>query len=170
MEIPFETGPGPAMRPLFLLSLVTLTTAWLAGPALAGSLEKYLGETSYVPAYSRIFTFADRHELLAVNLTIHNVDPATEITIETVSYYNDKGENLKELAAETITLPPFGSKSFLVPRNDVTAGVGANFIVRWQSETPALSPIVEAVMIGGINTPGASFTSRGRVIERKEAP
>lgn len=158
------------MRPLSTLSLALIATAWLAGTALADGLQKYLGETSYVPAYSRIFTFPDRHELLAVNLTVHNVDPEAAITIETVSYHNDKGENLKELAPEAITLPPFGSKSFLIPRNDVSAGVGANFIVRWASDTPALSPIIEAVMIGGINTPGASFTSRGRVIERREAP
>lgn len=158
------------MRSFSTLGLAALTTVCLAGAALADTLERYLGETSYVPAYSRIFTFPDRHELLAVNLTVHNVDPVTEITIESVSYHNDKGKNLKELAPEKITLPPFGSKSFLIPRNDQTAGVGANFLVRWQSEKPALSPIIEAVMIGGINTPGASFTSRGRVIERKEAP
>ncbi|MEP0235920.1 DUF3124 domain-containing protein [Roseibium sp.] len=134
---------------------------------LDSSLLRSLGETYYVPAYSRIQTFSDRSVLLAATLTVHNVDPQTDIFIEKVSYHDETGKEVRVLTTEAIKLAPFASHDFLVQINDQTGGRGANFIATWQSELPALSPIVEAVMTGGAGTPSPSFTSRGRVIERQ---
>ena len=133
-------------------------------------LMRSVGETVYVPAYSRIQTYPNRSELLASTLAIHNVDPDTGITVVSVGYYDEAGKELRELTETPIELPPFASKAFLIPINDVSGGIGANFIVSWSSTSPALSPIVEAIMSGAAGGPGSSFTSRGEVIDRRLPP
>lgn len=130
------------------------------------ALIRSFGETYYVPAYSRIRSLENSSELLASTLTIHNVDPDVTITIAHVTYHNANGDRIRDLRDTEMTLPPFASGDFLVPVNDVSGGFGANFIAVWKSDVPALSPIVEAVMIGSPGSPGASFASRGRVIMR----
>jgi len=164
----------PLIRWFGMALLTAVMAAGGSGPSVRAenldiSLMRSLGETYYVPAYSRIQTFSDRSVLLAATLTIHNVDPQTDIVIEKVSYHDETGAEVRVLTTEAITLAPFGSHDFLVQINDQTGGRGANFIATWQSERPALSPIVEAVMTGGAGTPSPSFTSRGRVIERQSA-
>ena len=158
---------------------VALLSALLAFLSLPGNLHaedtspdliRSYGETYYVPAYSKIFSFTSQSELLASTLTVHNVDPDTSIELTAVSYHGEDGKKLKELTEEVIKLAPFGSRSYLIPRNDQTGGIGANFIVSWKAGTPALSPLVESVMIGGVSSPGTSFALRGRVIDRKTAP
>lgn len=132
----------------------------------ATGLERSLGETIYVPAYSRIFSFPNRSELLAATLTIHNVDPLSAVTVDRVDYHGEDGKLLQSLLVKPLHLEPFGSASFLVPSNDTSGGVGANFLVEWSAESGALSPLTEAIMVTGPGTPGPSFTSRGRVISR----
>jgi len=128
--------------------------------------EKVLGETIYVPAYSRVFSYPGRSDLLAATLAVHNVDPETPITLETVDYHDEDGALLRKLLDQPIDLAPLQSKTVLIPINDTTGGVGANFLIVWSSQTPALSPIAEAIMTSGSSSPGPSFTSRGRVIRR----
>ena len=157
----------------WLLAICLLMPLWSAGQIHAqeghGALIRSFGETYYVPAYSRIRSLENRSELLASTLTIHNVDPDVTITIAGVSYHNASGEKIRDLLDTEISLPPFASGDFLIPVNDVSGGFGANFIAAWTSDAPALSPIVEAVMIGSPGSPGASFTSRGRVIMRSDS-
>lgn len=158
----------------WLLTICLLLPLWAAEQIHAeeggGALIRSFGETYYVPAYSRIRSLENRSELLASTLTIHNVDPDVTITIERVTYHNETGDKIRDLADTEMTLPPFASGDFLIPVNDVTGGFGANFIAVWKSGTPALSPIVETVMIGSPGSPSASFTSRGRVIRRSDSP
>ena len=130
-------------------------------------LQKALGETIYVPAYSRIFSYPNRSDLLATTLAVHNVDPKTPVILTSVAYHGEDGKLLRSLLDAPVTLAPLQSSSVLIPINDTSGGVGANFLVEWTSERPALSPIAEAVMTSGSGGPGPSFTSRGRVIERR---
>jgi hypothetical protein len=131
--------------------------------------EKVLGETIYVPAYSRIFSHPNRSDLLAATLAVHNVDPEATITLQQVDYHNEDGTLLRKLLETPVDLAPLQSKTVLIPINDTTGGVGANFLLVWSSDTPALSPIAEAIMTSGSGGPGPSFTSRGRVIKRHTA-
>ncbi|EAV40886.1 hypothetical protein SIAM614_08334 [Stappia aggregata IAM 12614] len=131
--------------------------------------EKVLGETIYVPAYSRVFSHPNRSDLLAATLAVHNVDPETTITLQRVDYHNEDGTLLRELLETPVELAPLQSKTVLIPINDTSGGVGANFLLVWSSASPALSPIAEAIMTSGSGGPGPSFTSRGRVIARQEA-
>ncbi|MTI07177.1 DUF3124 domain-containing protein [Roseibium denhamense] len=130
------------------------------------ALKRYLGETVYVPAYSRIFTYESRSELLAATLSVHNIDPETPIRLESAVYHDEAGAPLRNLIEDPVDLAPFQSISLLVPINDTTGGIGANFIVTWSSAVPALSPLSESVMTGAPGTPGPSFTSRGRAIRQ----
>lgn len=157
----------PRWPTLFALALLAGLFQSTASPA--SGLEKGHGETIYVPAYSRIFSFPNRSVLLAATLTIHNVDPQNRLTINRVDYHDEDGSLLKDFLETPVELGPLESTSFLVPSNDTTGGVGANFIVEWTSESAVLSPLTEAVMVTGPGTPGPSFTSRGRVISRKKA-
>ena len=91
------------------------------------------------------------------------------ITLTRVDYHGEDGQVLRSLLESPLELAPFQSKTVLIPINDTSGGVGANFIVEWTSGSPALSPIAEAIMTSGSGGPGPSFTTRGRVIERRHA-
>lgn len=149
---------------IFILSLL-----WSSAVPAQDFTEKVLGETIYVPAYSRIFSYPNRSDLLATTLAVHNVDPDTTVTLTKVDYHGEDGALLRSLLEAPFELAPLQSKTVLIPINDTSGGVGANFIVVWNAEDPALSPIAEAIMTSGSGGPGPSFTSRGRVIERRQA-
>lgn len=138
-----------------------------ATSSVSANLQRVYGETIYVPAYSRIFSFPNRSVLLAATLTVHNVDPDAELTLDRVDYHGEDGQLLNVLLETPVRIGPLESASFLVPSNDTTGGVGANFLVEWTAEASVLSPLAEAIMVTGPGTPGPSFTSRGRVIGRK---
>lgn len=144
--------------------------AGLFAPAEALSQDftaKVLGETIYVPAYSRVFSHPNRSDLLAATLAVHNVDPETEITLTRVDYHGEDGKLLRALLEAPVTLAPLQSTTALIPINDTSGGVAANFLLEWTSKTPALSPIAEAIMTSGSGGPGPSFATRGRVIKRQ---
>ncbi|WP_346899051.1 DUF3124 domain-containing protein [uncultured Roseibium sp.] len=150
--------------------LIALLILAAPGPLRAEPLPHSLGETLYVPAYSRIQIYPNKSELLASTLAIHNVDPERAITVESAGYYDEAGNKLRDLIAAPVELAPFASTAFLIPVNDISGGIGANFVVTWHSVSPALSPIVEAIMSGAAGGPGSSFTSRGEVIDRQLPP
>jgi Protein of unknown function (DUF3124) len=151
-----------------LIGIGLLLSTFAAAPSFAQDLlKKVLGETIYVPAYSRIFSHPSRSDLLAATLAVHNVNPATPLTLESVDYHDGEGKRLRRILEAPVELAPLQSKTVLIPINDTTGGVGANFLVVWTSDQPALSPIAEAIMTSGSGGPGPSFSSRGRVIERQ---
>lgn len=153
-----------------ICALTLLSSLFQVSASSAEDLERVYGETIFVPAYSRIFSFPSRSVLLAATLTVHNVDPKNPLTVEQVNYHGEDGKLLNEILKAPFQLEPLGSASFLVPSNDTTGGVGANFLVTWNADAAVLSPLTEAIMVTGPGTPGPSFTSRGRVISRKSAP
>ncbi len=46
----------------------------------------------------------------------------------------------------------------------LTGGSGANFIVRWEADSPVSPPVTEGIMISTASQLGISFTSPGQVI------
>ncbi|WP_196223278.1 DUF3124 domain-containing protein [Roseibium sp. RKSG952] len=132
-------------------------------------LPRLLGASVYVPAYSQVSLYKGNRLLTAATLVVHNVDPDTPLTLSSVEYYNHSGERLKAFLDKPVTLAPLSSADYLVPVNDQAGGVGANFVLKWTSETPALPPISETVMVGGSGTQAFSFTSRGRMIAQSPA-
>ncbi|MCV0425771.1 MAG: DUF3124 domain-containing protein [Roseibium sp.] len=150
-----------------LVLIAILLTGLATAPAVSQDYtERVIGETIYVPAYSRIFSYPNRSDLLAATLAVHNVDPKTTITLTRVDYHDEDGKLLRAILEGPVDLTPLQSKTVLIPINDTTGGVGSNFLVEWKASNPALSPIAETIMTSGSGGPGPSFTTRGRVIER----
>lgn len=148
--------------------IVTIALLMLFSSSVVSGNEKNMlskGEMIYVPAYSHIY-IGNREQpfLLTITISIRNIDPNNHITISTVDYYKTQGRLLRKYLDKPITLKPLESLRYVVPENDTKGGSGANFIVEWQSDRPANSPIVESIMIGAKSTQGISFVSRGRVI------
>ena len=165
------TAATISARLMLLLAFVMSCVAGLrADDTRKDVLTVAYGETIYVPAVSRIFTDEKRRQLLASTLIVHNVDPSNSIELISVRYYDQAGILVRNLLEEPRTLAAYASTDFLTELSDTRGGVGANYIVEWRSTKPALSPIAEAVMIGGTGTNGISFTSRGRVIARRSEP
>ena len=124
------------------------------------------GQSIYVPVYSHIYS-GDRGTpfLLAVTLSIRNLDPDHPITLLSADYYDTNGKHLTNYIQTPVLIAPFSTTRFFVKESDAAGGSGAKFLVRWKSERPVHPPLVEAIMIGAQNQQGISFTSRGIVID-----
>ncbi len=123
------------------------------------------GQRVYVPAYSHIYGGnKEKPFLLAVTLSIRNIDPRNAIEITVVDYYATQGKLLKKLIEAPVRIAPLGSLRYVIPEKDTSGGSGANFLVTWQSDAAVNPPIVETIMIGTQYHQGVSFTSRGQAI------
>lgn len=163
MDRAHESGTVMIIRmSLSVLVLVVTTSLTLAKDGISRSLS----ETIYVPAYSQVMTDPKSSQEMAVTIVIHNIDPHQTLTLQMVDYYDHQGERVKTLLPKEIAITPFGSWKSVIGIRDRTGGAGANFLVKWVSESPTNSPIAEALMIGGTGTQGISFTSRGQIISR----
>ncbi len=127
-------------------------------------LDIATGQIIYVPAYSAIYYATDRTLNLAVTLSVHNTDLSHPIVLTSVRYYDAQGQLVEEYLPQPKRLGPLVATDFFVGEHDTSGGLGANFIVEWVAEQPVYEPVVEAVMIGPLNSQGISFVSPGRVI------
>lgn len=123
------------------------------------------GQTVYVPVYSHIY-YGDRETpiYLAATVSIRNIDQTNPITITEANYYDTKGELLKKFLIKPLRLGANGSTRFIIKESDDKGGSGANFIVKWTSDTNVNPPIIESIMIGRRNQQAVSFTSRGQAV------
>jgi len=123
------------------------------------------GQLIYVPAYSHIYIGnKEAPFLLAVTLSIRNVDPNKPIEVTMVDYYATQGKLLKQFTDTPIQVKPLETLRYVIPERDKSGGSGANFIVRWQSDGLVNPPIVETIMVSTSYHQGISFTSRGQEI------
>lgn len=132
-------------------------------------LDIAVGQTIYVPAYSKVYASPRGQTLdLTVTLSIHNTDTDHPIVVTSVRYFDAQGLFIKEFLPNSFQLPPLGTADFYVDDQTApTVGLGANFIVEWGAEQPVYEPIVEAIMIHAGSTQGISFLSPGRVISQR---
>lgn len=131
----------------------------------AGPLGLSKGQTVYVPAYSHIYIGNKASPyLLTVTLSIRNIDPSRPITLQAVEYYGSQGKLIKQYLGKPKQIAPMAADRHVVLSQEKEGGSGANFIVKWSSDTPVNPPIIESVMIGTQSQQGISFTSRGQEI------
>ncbi len=125
------------------------------------------GEYVYVPVYSSIY-YRDSTKVynLTVTLGIRNTDIENDIFIKEINYNNSKGENVKKFLNKPVGVKPLETFDLVIAEDDISGGIGANFIVKWVSQKPVQSPIIEAVMISIRQGVGLSFLETGRVIKR----
>ena len=123
-------------------------------------------QTVYVPIYSHIYSgMKGRPFDLAATLSIRNTDIKNPITLVSVKYYDTDGNLIKEYLDGPLQLKALGSTRYIITEADTSGGSGANFIVKWKSDTKVNPPVIESVMIGTKSGQGISFVSRGQVIE-----
>jgi hypothetical protein len=125
------------------------------------------GEYVYVPVYSSIY-YRDSTKVynLTVTLGIRNTDTANDIFIKEINYNNSQGESVMKFLKKPVRVKPLETFDLVIAEDDTTGGIGANFIVKWVSETSVQSPIIEAVMISIRQGVGISFVESGRVIKK----
>jgi len=132
------------------------------------NLTQITGQTIYVPIYSHIYIRNKSRVInLAATLSIRNTDAQNSIHITSARYYDTNGALLKEYLDQPLRLAPMASTDFVVPEDDMSGGVGANFIVEWGAGVEVTEPVVEAVMISTASQQGISFVSAGRVIKNR---
>jgi hypothetical protein len=132
---------------------------------VATNREHIVGQTIYVPIYSRIYTGNKVRTInLAATLSVRNTDPQNPILLNSARYYGTNGELLKEYVPKPLRVGPMASTDFVVEEQDTTGGTGANFIVEWSASSDVTPPVVEAVMISTAVQQGISFVSTGRVL------
>ncbi|MCP4163365.1 MAG: DUF3124 domain-containing protein [Deltaproteobacteria bacterium] len=148
---------------LVLLCICLFTPLCLHAADKKNELLK--GQLIYVPAYSHIYSGdIERPFLLAVTLSIRNIDPNQQIKITVVDYYATQGKLLKKYINKPIKLKPLESLRYVISEKDKSGGSGANFMVEWQSDDFVNPPIIESIMIGTQSQQGVSFTSRGQEV------
>lgn len=124
------------------------------------------GQVLYVPVYSHIFHRTGEREFdLTATLSIRNTSPTTVLRIREIDYFDSEGTLLRSFLDQPRRLSPLASTYVVIDERDRSGGVGANFIVTWESESPLTPPVVEAVMISTQSGQGVSFTSPARAIQ-----
>ena len=119
-----------------------------------------------MPVYSHIFhRNEDRTFDLTTTLSIRNTSVSGSLTIQDVDYFDSEGTLLKSYVNHPRRLGPLASTFVVIEERDRSGGVGANFIVEWESEAEISTPLVEAVMISTHSGQGVSFTSPARVLQ-----
>jgi len=153
----------------FLKYFIILLCIFFSTPVVSYAFEKNnvlsKGQLIYVPSYSHIYSGdKERPFLLTITLSIRNIDPAYQIKITMVDYYETEGKLVKKYIDSPIVLKELESLRYVVPEKDTSGGSGANFLVKWESDEFVNPPIIEAIMIGTQSQQGVSFTSRGKEI------
>lgn len=125
------------------------------------------GQTIYVPVYSYIYHYDTQNQVinLATTLSIRNTDLKHPIIITKIDYYDTSGKLIKNLLEKPSELASMASADYFLPRNEVSGGLGANFLVEWVAEHSIFEPVVEAVMVSTESGRGLSFVSPGKVLK-----
>ena len=121
-------------------------------------------QTVYVPVYSSITRTEHTYDHLSTILSIRNISLSNEIIVSVVDYYDTNGKLLRHFIDKPFELGKMASKDFIIPVSDLQGGTGANFIVKWETETLVSPPLIETVMVGILGTQGFGFTSRATEI------
>lgn len=133
----------------------------------AYGIEILEGQVVYVPVYSHIYADGGKPHLLETTLSIRNLDPKRAISIKSVKYFDTNGAVIKEYLSGEMALAALATAEFLVEKQDIQGGSGANFIVVWDAEEPVYEPLIEAVMVGFADAKSISFTSPGRALIKR---
>ncbi|MEW6738614.1 MAG: DUF3124 domain-containing protein [Nitrospirota bacterium] len=153
------------MKRYILISALLVIILFGTANNVFSQVKMQKGQTVYVPAYSHVFRGDNAIEYnLAITLMIRNTDFKNAITVKAVEYYDDDGKLVKKMIDKPVKIGPMASASFFIKESDTSGGVGANFIVKWESEKAINVPIIEAVMVGIRLNQGIVFISPGQVI------
>lgn len=115
----------------------------------------------YVPIYSDIYRKSrSESTLLTATLSIRNTSEKDSLFLKRVDYFNTKGDLVRHYLKSTIFLNPLETIDYVIEERDTLGGSGANFIIEFYGKEH-LTPVFQAVMIGGLANRVFSFTTEG---------
>ncbi len=124
------------------------------------SIDSLIREV-YVPIYSDIYNQTrDSRTLLTATLSIRNTSLKDSLFISKIDYYNTEGNLVRSYLDQSIYLRPMESIDYVIEQQDTSGGSGANFLIDWYSKRP-ITPMFQAVMVGGLGAQAFSFTTEG---------
>jgi hypothetical protein len=109
------------------------------------------GQSIYLPIYSHMLygnvgkSGKVSQVLLSALVSIRNTDGQRPLRILSARYYDTHGKLLSERVPKPVVIPPYGTHELFVELNDASGGSGANFVIKWDAETPINPPLVEAL-------------------------
>ncbi len=121
----------------------------------------------YAPVYSHIYYQGGSAYPLETTLSIRNVDTSRPVYIESVEYFDTSGKLARAQVERLIKLRPLQTIAFLIERQDSTGGSGANFLVRWGTDSMADPPLIETIMVGNAGTQAIAFARSGVEVSKR---
>jgi hypothetical protein len=80
-------------------------------------------------------------------VSIRNTDTRRPLRIASARYFDTHGKLLGERVPQPVIIPPLGTHEIFVELNDASGGSGANFIIKWDADTPINPPLVESLHV-----------------------
>lgn len=166
----------------YLIATIFLTSCFEVNPNLNNENQDVLEEklmyidrvelnwqdTIYIPIYSDIYSETkDVRFNLTATLSIRNTNLTDSIFIEDIDYYDSYGKKVRQYLDRVLLLQPMQSIEYVIAENDTAGGTGANFIVNWGSNSNAVRPLFQGVMISTHGQQGISFLTEGVSISRR---
>lgn len=137
-------------------------------PAQAAPTGEARLRTVYVPAYSSLpHQGTGSPHLVAILLSLRNVDSRAAITLTHVEYFDTSGHRVRRYLRAPRVLQPLETAEFSVAATDDSGGSGANFLVYWEGPDDAHSLLAEAVMTAQFGAGYVGFTSRGVELDHR---
>lgn len=117
----------------------------------------------YIPIYSDIYiSEQNQRSLLVATLSIRNTSYSDSLFISKIDYFDTQGILVRNYLDNPISLPPMATVNYVIEKEDVSGGSGANFMVELSAMDKNVRPIVQAVMIGeNGNNQGFAFSTDG---------
>jgi len=134
---------------LLLLALATLSVPMVLKAQELRPPAK--GQTLYLPIYSHMLygnlgkSGNASYVLLSALVSIRNSDSRRPLRVLSAKYFDTHGKLLGERVPTPVVLPPLGTLELFVELNDASGGSGANFVVKWEADSPINPPLVEAL-------------------------
>lgn len=141
------TGRRTLAATALVYGLLATSTAVVAQEVRALSS----GQSIYLPIYSHMLygnvgkSGKVSQVLLSALVSIRNTDGHRPLRILSARYYDTHGKLLSERVPKPVVIPPYGTHELFVELNDASGGSGANFVIKWDAETPINPPLVEAL-------------------------
>ncbi|MDF1697042.1 MAG: DUF3124 domain-containing protein [Saprospiraceae bacterium] len=118
-------------------------------------------DTVYIPVYSDIYSVhKQKSTLLTATLSIRSTSLTDTTYINTIDYYDTHGDKIRSYIDQPLMLLPMASVDYVIERDDVSGGIGANFLVTWGADKNT-QPLFQAVMISTTGQHGLSFVTNG---------
>ena len=121
--------------------------------------------SSYLSVYSSIYSLnEDQTHNLTATVSIRNTSEKDSIFLTKASYYNTKGELIRDYVDFPVVVLPMETIEIIIASKDDSGGTGANFVFDWKKNITTSAPIFEGIMISTSGSQGISFTTNGKRI------